>query len=202
MAFILTTSILFYYSIWTGHPGSPNMTVFATVFTGIILVQLISFSISGTCGDYYYKIYNIKSVLPNLLGSIAIGAAVAGITYGAIYGVSKNSGADYNPFLRGPSSTGASGPGPAPGPIPVAGPKCADGSNAVKTPFGKWGCKTTGLTCPDGSSPFREGSLLFCPPVGGVNQSSAQPSMGADGDIFVLADLYKNGQPVTDSLGK
>jgi len=202
MAFVLTSTILFYYTYWTGHPGSPSVNVFAIITGVILLIQMVSFSISGNCQDYYYLIPGPLGIAGNVIAAVAVGATVAGVAYLGVSAQTKFRGGDYNPFLRGPSSTGASGPSPAPD-IPASGGKCANGTDAVKTPSGKRGCPTSSLVCPDGSKAFREGTRLFCPPVSyGMNQSSAQPSVGEDGDIYVLADLYKNGQLVTESISK
>jgi len=202
MSFILSSTILVYYLCWTGRPGSPSMNVFGIVAGLVLLIQMVSFSISGNCKDYYYIMSPTLGVAANVLAAIAVGAAIAGITFGSVSASTVFGGSgDYNPFLRGQPSTGASGPPPRTPNIPAHGGKCADGSNVKKTPSGKYGCPSSSLICPDGSKAFREGTMLFCPPVSnGMNQSSAQPTVGEDGDIYVLADLYKNGQPVTQSI--
>jgi len=197
MAFVLTSTVLFYYSYWTGYPGSPSTNVFAIVAGIIFSVQMSSFYLSGNCKDYYYLTPNV-GVAGNVVLSALLGAIVAGIAFGSAIG----SGGDaMNPYLRGASSTGASG-----------GQLLCPNGDALKfddkgVPYCE---KPPGPKCPDGTTPFpvtvNGKQVMVCPaPVGAttkIGQSMSTPTVGADGDIFVLADLYKNGQPVTDSLGK
>ncbi len=179
-AFISTAIIAIYYICWTLH-SSKSITTPLLVF-GIIFVAQFGTFIVGDCVSSYKPLFG--SIVFNIFSSIGIGSIIGLITYFSTF-----SNPQLNPYnLPGGSSSGASGGGNTGAGV------CPAGTTAVGNNL----CKSS-----TGGSPVCESGFIMrrgkCEKqlTGGGHSYPVQG--GGDENTFV-AELYKNGQLVTDSI--
>ena len=181
-AFIVTSSIMFYYMYWFPRSGKSDMDRWKIVgwFLAIFALQVGTF-IGGECHVAYVGEFPIAVYI--LLSFFVIGPIIAGIAYGSVANDSTK-----NPFAMPMGSPGGA----------TGGMTCPDGGTVSFNSTGQPFCKHTGSisTCSDGSVPI-DGK---CPYRGGSAYGGhSEPVQGGDENTFV-AELYKNGQLVTDSI--
>jgi len=209
---ILTSTIIgFYYVFWASKINQQILPVSAVAGTAI-LGSVMQFQLGG-CSPYYKTIFGYGGAETILL-SLLVGTIVAGITFGS----STAGGMQNNPLFGFTAAAPVPGPGGKPAcpsgtfPDPSTGNCCPVGSYwdlSTQT------CKTTspnptcpvgqkyfeadstgpaGCRCPNGSMPDSNGG---CPSSVSSNQSGAP-----QGEQTFVAELYKNGQMITQSIGK
>lgn len=180
-AFLSTSIIAFYYVCWSAEKNFNQERIMVWLL-GIIAIQFFSFGFLSNCTSYYRPLFEGGNILFNLLATFAIGAIVGSMTFGIAKSMDYTR---YNPFNI-PAVAAASG--------------CPDGGNVefhtvngVATPY----CANTGnlAKCADGSVPI-DGKCPFKSAYGG----HSQPEQGGGDANTFTAELYKNGQLVTESL--
>jgi hypothetical protein len=150
-AFIVTSSIMFYYMYWFPRSGKSDKDRWTIIgwFLAIFALQVGTF-IGGECHVAYVGQYPIAVYI--LLSFFVIGPIIAGIAYGSVANDNTK-----NPFA-----------------IPMGSPGGATGGPAQEKP----------------PATLQSGSVY-----GGHSEAI----QGGDDNTFV-AELYKNGQLVTDSI--
>jgi hypothetical protein len=182
-AFMSTAIIGFYYLCWAWHTGRPSTSTLLAF--GIVWIAQFATFIFGEC-QLSYKPLFYGSVLPNILLS-----TLAGIIIGAISFGSASGNASLSPYnLPGGSASGASGQTGGGG-----SGNCPPGTKYI----GQNRCQSLA-----GGSPVCESGFSMhrgrCQKPLKSNPGYSQPVQdGGDENTFV-AELYKNGQLVTDSI--
>lgn len=173
-AFMSTAIIGFYYLCWSWHIGRPSISTLLA-FGIVWIAQLFTFFF-GECQLSYKPVFG--NIFFNILMSTGVGIAI-----GAIAFASSFSNPRQNPF-NSPGSSGGGGGG---------GARCPNGDAIEFNEDNQPVCKNTGglAKCPDGSVPI-DGKCPFSP-------KKTLAVQGGDENTFV-AELYKNGQLVTDSI--
>jgi len=176
-AFIATSTILLYYFWWSLQTYGHISTGLWAGALAVIVVQVVSFFV-GECRKSYTPFGNIGL---NIIVALFIGVVVSASTFGVYRGDPTK-----NPFNISMTGTGAGG---------GSGMQCPNGGTVEFNKAGQPICKNTGVLakCPDGSVPI-DGK---CPYK--TTGTSQQVQGGGDENTFV-AELYKNGQLVTDSI--
>jgi hypothetical protein len=206
-----------YYLAWKGDTPGNNISYLAmgASFGTITIVQLLSFFLSNECAMYYRSLMNGSGLILNAVAAMGLGAVSGGIVYGIVHSMDR---INYNPYLLGVPTTGAAAAhtdirlceagyhqeavnGVLTCVPDIKAPKCDDGSNAVPTPNGTYGCPTNNITCPDGSKAESIGTRLYCRPKV-VGSAYGGQSQAVNGESTFVAELYKNGQLVTESISK
>ena len=185
-AFMSTALIGFYYLCWAWHTGRPSTSTLLAF--GIVWIAQFATFIFGEC-QLSYKPLFYGSVLPNILLSTLAGIVIGAISFGSASGNARLS--PYN--LPGGSASGASGQtgGGDTGPSG----DCPAGTKSI----GNHTCKSA-----SGGAPVCESGFAMhrgnCQRLLKNNPGHSQPVQdGGDENTFV-AELYKNGQLVTDSI--
>ena len=178
-AFISTATIASYYLFWAWHTNRAYGGM-SLGFTGVLFIQLMAFSLGG-CSDSYKPLFG--NTIINIFAAIVIGVVTALITY---LSTSLAGGLKYDPF---PTSTTAGGAGGGDG----GGMKCPDGGTVEFNSTGQPICKNTGVLakCPNGSVPI-DGKCPY--------KTTGTSQAVQDTENTFVAELYKNGQLVTDSI--
>ena len=183
-AFLSTSIIAFYYVCWSAEKNFNKLSIMSWLLC-IVAIQWTSFNFLSNCRSYYRPFFEGGSIFLNLLATLAIGAIIGSMTFGIAKSMDYNR---YNPFNI-PAVAAASG--------------CPDGGkvefhtvNGVATPY----CANTGnlAKCANGSVPING----KCPFKGSQSAygGHSQPEQGGGDENTFTAELYKNGQLVTDSL--
>jgi len=207
---VLSTTIIAFYYIWWAI-GTPNQTVILAYMLFAYSASLFQF-ILGNCSSLYYPLpflpFGPSSTV--LIQTTLLGLIISGSVYGLISGIFRS--LDPLANLRIPGF-------PIPGaPVPVtpgSGITCPEGKY-FDTDTGQCWCNpgtsksSDGVTC--GSPPMRCGALAKWDDRKGqcVNNSSLssgqngpqQSGVPQEGEQTFVAELYKNGQLVTDSISK
>jgi hypothetical protein len=188
-AFISTATIAFYYLFWAWHTNRAYRGMIQGFFC-VLVVQLIAFALGG-CSASYIPLVGNGTI--NILLAIVFGFATALITY---LSTSLAGGLKYDPF---PTSTTAGGAGGSGG---------GSGGNSTGG-FGGYG-----TACPPGQQKTERQFCVSCPSTCVVvgekcvcddNSPGRGPGRGTsqqvqDTENTFVAELYKNGQLVTDSI--
>jgi hypothetical protein len=199
---VLSTTIIAFYYIWWAI-NTPNQLVVVSYMMFAYAASLVQFTF-GNCSSLYYPLFSLfgpgSSVL---LQTTLLGLVISGFVYGLVYGVSRTSdplaglripafpGTPVTPTISGnascPVGTYDDGSGNCIPPTPNT--TCPVGQKFFEADsIGPAGCR-----CPNGSLPINGG----CP-----YNSSNQSGVPQQGEQTFVAELYKNGQLVTDSLSK
>jgi len=215
---ILTSTIIgFYYLFWASKNNQQIIQI-SSIAGLAIFGSVLPFVISN-CSSYYKTIFGFGGA-ETIFWSLLVGTIIAAITFGS----STASGMQNNPLygfnLSGPSPSGIGGTGDCPNgsmpndqggcdPVPgmSGGTNCPDGTYySANIGNGNPGCvpipgQSGKVNCPTGS--------VFDPSAnngsGGCvmsTYSSKQSGPVQAGEQTFVAELYKNGQVVTQSIGK
>lgn len=172
-SFIATGTIMSYYLYWMSRNGRTDNWKMATTFAVVLFFQIVTF-FGGDCQQSYIG----PSV--NFLVSLGIGAVTGGIAYGV---------AQVNPIMFNPFDV--------PGGV-ASGSVCEPGQIRVKN-----GCQESFSN----REHMTSGKVLHCD--SGFVEANGQcvKSLGGhsnpveeDNENVFVAELYKNGQLVTDSI--
>lgn len=176
-AFMSTAAIAFYYMCWSWSTPSKMSWPLAMMFSIVYAVQFLAF-MNGECSASYIPPYG------GILGSILI-STLLGAVVGTVAWASTGKAIQFSPFnIPLGSASGASG--------------CLPGETSIAN-----GCREKF------TEHFTSGKKVRCDP--GYIESSgncveasttgghSQQVQGGDENTFV-AELYKNGQLVTDSI--
>jgi len=177
---IMTTCIIsLYYICWAWHTNSSSTLALFFYFSGILTVQLATF-VFGECFGSYTAPYNSPVLV--ILIPIFLGSIIGIITFASSRG-------SQNPFN-----------------IPLASPSAAAGTagtSAGGCPPGTTSAGQYRCTSDSGGPPVCENGFFMnngnCIRLLTNGGHSQQVQGGGDENTFV-AELYKNGQLVTDSI--
>lgn len=170
-AFISTATIAFYYLFWAWHTNRAYRGMLFG-FLAVLFVQSMAFGLGG-CSNSYMPLFG-NSVF-NIFAAVLIGIITALITY---LSTSLAGGIKYDPFPTSTTAGGAGGTG---------GGGNSTGGFGTACPSN---CVVVGENCVcDDNSPSR----------GPGHHRTSQAVQEGDENTFV-AELYKNGQLVTDSI--
>lgn len=205
---ILSTAIIGFYYIWWSL-GTSKQTLILSYMSFAISSTLIQFKL-GSCENLYYPIIPLYNGVGVILQTLLLGLGISGFLYGLIWGVYRN----LDP-LQGLNVLGSSTPTTSPGKYSCPGQNPPD-KNGNCCPVGTMPDSTgnctspsPNTTCPVGQKFFEADSVgpagCRCPngslPInGGCPYSSNQSGVAQEGEQTFVAELYKNGQLVTDSL--
>jgi hypothetical protein len=198
---MLSTTIIAFYYIWWSI-GTPKAVLISAIMLFSWASTFVQF-ILGDCANIYYPIMYFTGNFGILFQTTLLGLAISGFLYGLIWGVYRSLDplvglripglplSSSTPIIFGnascPSGTYDDGSGNCVGPSP--NPTCPVGRKWFEADsIGPAGCR-----CPNGTLPDSSGS---CP------YASNQTGVPSGGDQTFVAELYKNGQLVTDSISK
>lgn len=186
-AFISTATIAFYYLFWAWHTNRAYRGMLLG-FLAVLFVQSMAFGLGG-CSNSYMPLFG-NSVF-NIFAAVLIGLATALITY---LSTSLAGGIKYDPFPTSTTAGGAGGTGGnSTGGFGGFGVSCPPGQQKTERQFCvacPSNCVVVGENCVcDDNSPSR----------GPGHHRTSQAVQEGDENTFV-AELYKNGQLVTDSI--
>lgn len=201
---ILTSAIVgFYYLFWASKINQQQTAIGATVAVAIV-GSALQFTV-GNC-ERYYKTFFGYGGNETIFYSIAIGAIVAGITFGS----STINGMVNNPFYGLEAAINTAIPKATPSSIgrcpygqhntgTTSSPVCV--SQACNTNY-TWVDASWGITSTDGC--VADSIINSNVGPGGLNSAktnSNQSSAPQGGEQTFVAELYKNGQMITQSIG-
>jgi len=188
MIFTISSFMLTYYGAWnTVGASRDTVTTIIAVSCGVILAQMLSFGFVSDCPKFFQPLtFYIKSPVWNILLALLIGSVVGGSTF---LGTFYSDAARWNPMSTRPSNSNQ-----------MPGPTCKGGVTPDKTASGRPGCKTTDAKCPDGSIPFKENGVSYCPPTVENFENPQHTEPVQENEQTFVAEIYKNGQLVTESI--
>jgi hypothetical protein len=199
---ILTSTIVgFYYLFWASKINQQQMAIGATVAVAIV-GSAMQFSV-GNCEKYYKTFFGLGGN-ETIFYSLLIGTIVAGITFGS----STVNGMVNNPFYGLETAINTAMP---PKGTPSSIGRCPLGqhntgttsspicvSQACNTNY-TWADASWGITSSDGC--VADSVINSNVGPGGPAVSSRQSAAPQGGEQTFVAELYKNGQMITQSIG-
>lgn len=210
---ILTSTIIGLYYIFWASKNNQQLLPVSAISVAAIFGSILQFTLGG-CSPYYKTLFGYGGN-ETIFWSLLVGTAVAGITFG----FSTMGGMQNNPLFGinlggGPAGTGGCPDGSMPNdqggcdPVPnmAGGTNCPDGTYySPDIGNGIPGCVSTPgqagkVNCPTGSTydPSANNGTGGCV----MSTYSSRQSSAPQGEQTFVAELYKNGQMITQSIGK